>query len=155
MSDSRSVFPHPERHITRQVRKRPAFITFFIVIYFFPFEIKNVITVQSQPPKCYAFYTCFMKFYLALNSCKIWLYYILILFCIQEKPCCPPYCYCSHDVRPATHIGIHIDIPFTGCHNTCGDSIWNTTKLYSDWITTISYWTVTSPEVAEIELIFI
>lgn len=30
------------------------------------------------------------------------------------------------------HIGIHIDIPFTGCHNTCGDSIWNTTKLYSD-----------------------
>ena len=30
--------------------------------------LKVFVTVQSQPPKCYAFYTCFLKFCLALNS---------------------------------------------------------------------------------------
>ena len=32
---------------------------------------KNKVTVQRQPPKCYAFYTCFLKFCLSLNSYKI------------------------------------------------------------------------------------
>ena len=27
-----------------------------------------IVTVQCSPPKCYAFYTCFLKFCLALNS---------------------------------------------------------------------------------------
>ena len=150
MSDTWSVFPHPESPVIRHVSIRHALITFFIVIYFFPFEIKNVVTVQSQPPKCYAFYTCFMKFCLALNSCKIWFYYILILFCTQEKPVT------VHTMCDQQRIlRNHIDIPFTGCHNSRGDSIWNTTKLYSDWITTISYWKVTPPEPVEIKLIFI
>ena len=31
------------------------------------------------------------------------------------------------------HLAVHhVDIPFTKCHNNRGDSIWNTTKLYSD-----------------------
>ena len=106
MSDTWSVFPHPESPVTRHVSTRHALITFFIFIYLFSFWNQKCGTVQSQPPKCYAFYTCFMKFCLALNSCKIWFYYILILFCVQEKPCWLPYCYCSHDVRPATHLAI-------------------------------------------------
>ena len=33
--------------------------------------LKVFVTVQRQPPKCYAFYTCFLKFCLALNSYKL------------------------------------------------------------------------------------
>ena len=44
----------------------------FSIIALVLFYYGNVVTVQSQPLKCYAFYSCFLKFCLALNSYKMY-----------------------------------------------------------------------------------